>query len=207
LEQTISYPPTDEVGNFGSKPDEYPAFDPMAGPCSAAHAEWLRRLRDSKQYKNHGSDWDTFCREHLRLTGGQATEIIATLEEFGPAYFVLAGLTPITPEEFRTLAPRIKGRFFCANGQVVALLPRNARKVAAMVEKLRRPEPTPKRAGRAPVSGDAVTLLEFHCREAIQEFRRLGKPQTPDVDRLRLASVLRKTLSILGRIEMDLGIY
>ena len=188
-------------------PNEYLAFDPIVGQCSAAHAEWLRRVRDSNQYKNLGGDWGDFCREHVGLSADQATQIIGILEEFGPDYFNLAALTPITPEEFRTVASKVKGRFFCANGQAVPLIPKNARKIAALVEKLRRPGPAQTRAKRSSSANDPVTLLDLRCREVTAEFRRLAKPQAQDVDRLRLASILRKSLSMLGRIEMELGIY
>jgi hypothetical protein len=188
-------------------PGERDTFNPAGGPCSAAHAEWLRRLRDRKLYKSHASDWGEFCRKHVGLSGAQATEIIGILEEFGPGYFDLAALTPITPEEFRTVASKVKGRVLCVDGEAIPLLPKNARRITVAVEKLRRPATAWTRKRRRSPSNDRVTLLENRCREVTVEFRKLSKPKTPDVDRLRLASVLRKTLTMLGRLEMELGIY
>jgi hypothetical protein len=194
---------------LGAMAVERDAFNPAGGPCSATHAEWLRRVRDRKLYKSHASDWGEFCRKHVGLSGAQATEIIGILEEFGPAYFNLAGLTPITPEEFRTVASKVKGKFLCVDGEAIPLLPKNARKIAAAVEKLRRPAPARTRARRRPSSppDNRVTFLENRCREVTAEFRKLSQPKAQDVDRLQLASVLRKTLTMLGRIEMELGIY
>lgn len=209
MENTIPYPSTAgtvEV-DLGTMPGERDAFYPAGGPCSAAHAEWLRRLRDRKLYKSHCNDWGEFCRKHVGLSGAQATEIIGILEEFGPNYFNLATLTPITPEEFRTVASKVKGRFLCVDGAAIPLLPKNARSIAAAVEKLRRPAPARTRKRRSSSPNDRVTLLEDHCREVTVEFRKLSKPKAPDVDRLHLASVLRKTLTMLGRLEMELGIY
>jgi hypothetical protein len=177
------------------------------GLCSAAHAEWLRILRDRKLYKSHASDWGEFCRKHVGLSEAQATEIITILEEFGPDYFNLAALTPITPEEFRSVASKVKGRFLCVEGDAILLVPKNAPKIAAALDKLRRPAPV--RTGKRQISSasDPVSRLENHCRELTVEFRKLSKPKAPDVDRVRLAAVLRKTLAMLGRLEMDLGIY
>lgn len=208
LQKTIPHPPTArtvkfDVGTLPGEPERFPA----GGPISAAYAEWLRRVRDRKLYKSHSSDWGEFCSKHMGLSGAQATEIIGILEEFGPDYFNLAGLTPITPEEFRTVASKVKGRVLCVNGEAIPLVPKNARKIAAAVEKLRRPAPSRTRTWRASPSNTRVTLLENRCREVTAEFRKLSKPKTPDVDRLQLASVLRKTLTMLGRIEMELGIY
>ncbi|HEV3202163.1 MAG TPA: hypothetical protein VGZ73_29895 [Bryobacteraceae bacterium] len=195
--------------DFGSMPGKPDGLDPADGPCSAAHAEWLRRLRDMKLYKSHSGNWGEFCRKNVGLSGNQATEIIGILEEFGPAYFHLAELTPITPEEFRTVASKVKGRYLCVDGEAIALVPKNARRIAAAVEKLRRPAParTRTRTRRASPPNNRVTLLEVRCKEVTAEFRKLSQPKAPDVDRLQLASVLRKTLTMLGRIEMELGIY
>jgi hypothetical protein len=182
-------------------------FDPIAGRCSAAHAEWLRRLRDRNLYKSRSSDWDDFCRKNVGMSGADATHNIELLEEFGANYFKLAELTRITPEEFRAVASKLKGNYLCVNGRAIELLPENAARIAAAMEKLRRPRPVRTRNWRYPSSNNRVTLLEKSCREVTVEFRKLAKPKAPDVDRLQLASVLRKTLSMLGRIEMELGIY
>ncbi len=183
------------------------APDPNGGPCSAVQAEWLRRLRDTKQYKNRGGDWGEFCRRHVGLKGPEANRIIQLLEEFGPDYFNLAALAPVTPEEFRTVASKVKGRFFCANGEAVRLVPKNARKIASMVENLRQPAGAGKLGRQSPPTDDRLALLEHRCRDLTAEFRTLSRHQSRDVDRLRLAAILRTGLSVLGRIEMELGIY
>jgi hypothetical protein len=204
LVQTIPVPSAGGTVDHDAMLSEYLAFDPIVGQCSAAHAEWLRRLRDKNLYKNHGT-WDEFCCQHVGLSGEQATEIIGLLEEFGPGYFNLAVLTPITPDEFRTISSKVKVRYLCANGKAIPLVPKNARRIAAAVEKLRRPAPA--RVPQAPSPTDPVTLLDERCRELAIEFRRLAHPKAENVDRLRLAAVLRRTLSLLGRLEMELGIY
>lgn len=205
MEQTSTDPSAGGTVDSDAMSNEFLTFDPIVGQCSATHAEWLRRLRDKNLYKNHGN-WDDFCRQYVGLSGAQATEIIGLLEEFGPDYFNLAVLTPITPEEFRTVASKVKGRYLCANGRAIPLVPKNARRIAAAMEHLRRPVPAETRTPQTPTP-NPVTLLDDRCREVTTEFRRLTSPKAPNVDRLRLAAVLRKTLSMLGRIEMELGIY
>lgn len=209
MEKIVPDPPTARTVefDFSTMPGGRDAFDPAGGPCSAAHAEWLRRLRDRKLYKSHSSDWGEFCRKYVGISGAEATQIIGILEEFGPDYFNLAGLTPITPEEFRTVASKVKSRALCVNGQAIPLVPKNARRIAAAVENLRRPAPARTRTRRSSSANDRVTFLENRCREVTVEFRKLSKPKAVDVDRLQLATVLRKTLTMLGRIEMELGIY
>ena len=68
----------------------------IAGRCSAAQAEGLRRLRDDKQYKRCTEKWDDFCPKYLDISRSEADRTIKLLEEFGPAYFELSHLTRIS---------------------------------------------------------------------------------------------------------------
>jgi len=44
------------------------AFGLIAGRCSAAQAEGLRRLREDKLYKRLAETWDEFCRTYLQIS-------------------------------------------------------------------------------------------------------------------------------------------
>jgi hypothetical protein len=161
MQNTIPRPsPGGTEPDPGIMPGSGDSFDPAGSQCSAAHAEWLRRLRGRKLYKGHASNWGEFCREHVGLSGPQASEIILNLEEFGPGYFDLAALTPITPDEFRTVASKVRGRFLCVDGEAIPLLPENVERISTAVEKLRRPATVRSRKGRGPLALDRVSLLE-----------------------------------------------
>jgi hypothetical protein len=127
-----------EMLELGALVGQHNAFGLIAGRCSAAQAESLRRLREGKIHRKCASDWRDFCAKYLRMSGSQADRIIALLDEFGPGYFELSQLTRISPETYRAVEPVIKDHALHFRGEVVQLDPENAGKVAAVVAELRR---------------------------------------------------------------------
>src|SRR5215469_12713790 len=113
------------------------AFGLIAGRCSAAQAQNLRRLREEKLYKHCTEKWEDFCSEYLKISRAEADRVIRLLEEFGPAYFELSQLTRVSPETFRMIAPNIEEGVLRHNGEAIELNPENSRKVAAAVAELR----------------------------------------------------------------------
>lgn len=178
-----------------------------AGRCSIAHAEYLMRLRESKLYRNRCATWEEFCPRYLGLSKAFANRVIRALQDFGPAYFELAELIRITPDEFRAVAPLVKNGALRVGRETIALLPENADRIAIAVERLRRSTYEPHRAPSRSTVLNRLKLLERQSVELTNEFRKLAGPMAPDVDRLQLASVLRQTLGMLGRIELEMGIF
>ncbi len=76
------------------------AFGLVAGRCSAAQAECLRKIRDEKTYLKFAPNWAGFCEGHLKISKRTADRVIAVLKKHGPLYFEMAALTGITPPEF-----------------------------------------------------------------------------------------------------------
>jgi hypothetical protein len=135
--QTMS--PADDAGEFtlGMILGNRRAFAAVAGRCSAADAECLRRIRDQKLYLRRAATWEEFCPQHLGLSRAHANRIIRNLEEFGPDYFEVAQLTRIKPEQYRTIAPAIREKNIHVDGQAIALIPENSDRVTAAVAELR----------------------------------------------------------------------
>lgn len=117
------------------------AFGLVAGRCSAAQAEALRRLRDERLYLRCAESWLAFCPKYLKMSKTEADRTIKLLEEFGPAYFELSQLTRISPETFRAIAPNLKEGLLHYNGEAIELNSENSRKVATAVAELRRAIP------------------------------------------------------------------
>jgi hypothetical protein len=113
-------------------------FGLVAGHCSAAQANHLRRLREEKTYLQMEPQWRDFCPKYLGMSSSQADRVISYLEEFGPQYFQLSQLTRISPETYRAIAPAIRDGAIQTGGETVELAPENARQVAAAVAELRR---------------------------------------------------------------------
>jgi hypothetical protein len=80
------------------------AFSVVAGRCSAADAECLRQIRESKSYRALYLTWDQFCKERVGITRPMVERIIRQLEEFGPAFFQLSSILRITADEYRGIA-------------------------------------------------------------------------------------------------------
>src|SRR2546425_8653856 len=76
------------------------AFGMVAGRCSAAQAECLRKVRDEKIYLKLAPNWGEFCDRHLKVSKRTADRAIALLKKHGTLYFETAALTGITPAEF-----------------------------------------------------------------------------------------------------------
>ena len=113
------------------------AFGLMAGRCSAAQAQALRRLREERLYKRCTETWLEFCPKYLKISRTEADRTIKLLEEFGPTYFELSQLTRVSPETYRAISPAIEDGALHFNGEVIPLNAGNSRKVAAAVAEMR----------------------------------------------------------------------
>jgi hypothetical protein len=142
------------------------AFGLIAGRCSAADIECLRRIRDEKMYRDRANNWDQFCTEQVGASRRRVDQSIRHLEEFGPAFFHAAQLTRITAEEFRAIAPHVSAEGVRLDGEVIAFVPEERRRVAAAIAELGRrseaktPPAAPSFAYALKRCGAAARLLE-----------------------------------------------
>ncbi len=144
------------------------AFGLIAGRCSAAEMESLRRIRDEKLYQPVARNWNDFCTRHLRISRRSVERAIGFLQEFGPAFFHITQLTHISPKDYRTIARHVTAEGVNADGNVVALLPENSEKLsAAITGLLERIEP--KQRGPRPVSFDAAMKRCQAIREMLED--------------------------------------
>ena len=180
---TQSGPPTLDLGRWIGRRE---AFALVAGRCSAAEAESLRRLRDGKQYKEVSRSWEEFCGQHLGVSRRHADRILHLLDEYGPSFFTVAQIAHVTPEEYRAIAPHVSGDGLNVNGTAIALIPENSAQVAAGVAQLLKRE-RPATAKETPTAD--VVLKRFaavtEMVSGIQEILNIEQ-------RLQLASTLRK---------------
>ena len=131
------------------------AFAVVAGKCSAAEAETLRRIRNEKTYKLVTPSWEEFCVKRLGVSRRHIDRTIRLLDEFGPAYFHVAQMAHVTPDEYRAIAPHVSADGVRVNGAVVALLPENSGQVSAAVAELLERE-KPAKPEKAAPTFDAV---------------------------------------------------
>ncbi|HLH15564.1 MAG TPA: hypothetical protein VKX45_00010 [Bryobacteraceae bacterium] len=138
MNNEITKPPSNEI-EVARMLGARHAFGLVAGRCSAADAAILRDIRDNKKFLSFAPTWDEFCEKHAHLSKSHANRLIRYLNELGPAYFTLAQLTRITPEEFRALAPSVKDNALEFRGEAIALIEENAGRLTEAVGVLRQP--------------------------------------------------------------------
>jgi hypothetical protein len=191
-------------------------FGLVAGRCSAAQAEGLRRLREQKTYKCCAETWDDFCHGYLKISKREADRTIALLEEFGPAYFDLSQLTRISPETYRAIAPEIHGGALHYQGEAIELNPENSRKVAAAVAEMRSaiPKPTPLSERLTQELNDIchesnlelrIQKLEIHWRAVVEELEKLARDQRLGIARRLLNRSLDRMRDELIRVAAENG--
>jgi hypothetical protein len=182
----------DDLGRWVGRRE---AFALIAGRCSAAEAESLRRIRNEKMYKRDYPSWEEFCAKRLGVSRRQIDRTLRLLDEFGPAYFHVAQMAHVTAEEYRAIAPHVSGEGVRLDGAVIALLPENSEQVStAVAELLQREKPVKE---KAPLS---VAVVIKRC-EALEEavFRLDGSLEPAEALKLTTAiSRLRRAAAEKG---------
>jgi len=191
--------PKGDALEFGKMIGRRQTFSLVAGKCTAADAECLKKIRDQKLYSGYAESWDTCCTQHIGMSRANAERIIGLLEEFGRAYFEVAQLTRVSPETFRALAPSIHDKTLHHNGEAIALIPENAARVASVVAGHR------KGAQPARTLGTRLEALDRRCNQLIKEFEEFSGAWSDSVDRMMLGAVLARTRAALTRLGLELG--
>jgi hypothetical protein len=151
------------------------AFGIMAGRCSAADVECMKRIRDGKLYAKRAKDWAEFCEKELHMSKSKVNRLIALRDKWGDAFFLVVQLTGISVAEYRDIAPAVSDRGIECNGEVIALCPENGERIGAAVSSILaaadRPEPSYR---------ERVAALEAACTRLLEQFREMGKTQGTD---------------------------
>jgi hypothetical protein len=114
------------------------AFSIVAGRCSAADAQCLRELRESKKYKSMGLTWEECCKQRAGIHRSSAEAIIRNLDEFGPDYFVIAQVTRISADEYRRISGSVRDHALLHSGEQIPIAVENAPRLITAVDALRR---------------------------------------------------------------------
>src|SRR5215472_10547917 len=128
----------EDVLEIGTLLGRRQAFSTVAGRCSAADAQSLRALRESKAYKSLGLTWEECCQQRLGIHRATAETIIRNLEEFGTDYFVIAQVAGISAKEYRRIQGSISNHALLHAGEEIPIRVENAERLASAVDLLRR---------------------------------------------------------------------
>jgi hypothetical protein len=192
------------------------AFGLVAGRCSAAQVQSLRRLREEKLYKRCCAKWEDFCAQYLKISRSGADRLIKLWDEFGPAYFELSQLTQVSAETYRAIAPAIDDGVLHFNGEAIPLNAENSRKVAAAVDEMRNalPKKSPEELSLARQLdqiceevnlGQRLFKVEKCAMAAIKEFEKIAGNENLGASRMFLKNAVARVCDELYRVAAEIG--
>jgi len=181
------------------------AFSIVAGRCSAADAQSLRELRESKQYKSVGLTWEECCKQRAGIARSSAEAIIRNLEEFGPDYFVIAQVTGISANEYRRIQGSVCNHALLHAGEEIPIQVENAQRLATAVEALRRAaaEVAAPDAGASAEAARSFAKAERALRTGAAELDKLRLMPLDGDEQLRLQNLIDETTGMLKLIGLQ----
>ena len=191
-----------ELMELGVTLGQNQTFGLLAGRCSAAQAQGIRRLREEKLYKRCCDKWDDFCPTYLSMCRSEADRVIRMLDEFGPAYFELSQLTRISAAAFRAIAPAVSDGVLHHNGEAIELSPENSQKVAAAIAEIRSALP---KKEPVPSEPEQITLRRIEdvarrCAESLAELDKIGRNEQLGALRIFLRNELTRLRDQMFRV-------
>jgi hypothetical protein len=114
----------------------FPALGTIDCKALAADIECLRQARNFKLYLGRAATWGEFCTRYVGASQRQVNIVIQQLEEFGRQFFLLAQLTRIPPDAYRTIAAHVSVEGVYFEGELIPLTMENSRKVTDAVAEL-----------------------------------------------------------------------
>ena len=179
------------------------AFSLIAGRCSAAEIEIVRKIRDAKLYEDLNCNWDECCARYLHASRRSVERELGYLRKFGPAFFTVRQLTHITVKEYQSIAAHITEQGVNLDGTVIALHSGNSDQVSAAVKEILKrvnPEQLPPALEPLPFN----TLLK-RCQNVAQQLQSFDGSLDP-AQRLALTKVVaqvRTAAAGLGAVVWD----
>ncbi len=205
-EPTPDLPPeTEDVLQAGMVLGQNQGFALVSGRCSAAQAEALLRLRESKYYLRLAASWKGFCPKYLNMSYSQADRIIRCWQEFGAGFFELQKLVSISPATYRAIEPAIKDGALHFNDEAIELDPENSQKVVAAVTELRRSLP-PREPPTPPTIEERLAELDKRSDALLADLKQVHAAHCDDAHRARLGVLLQRATAVMNRMKLELGI-
>jgi hypothetical protein len=189
----------DDAFDVGAWVGRRQAFALVAGRCSAADAEILFEIREKKLFRTIEPTWEEFCVKRLGMTRSYVDRIIRQFKELGANYCKLSSFTRIKPAEYRLIAASVTEDGLCYGGEVIALEPENAPKLAEAVEALRCD--AIQETDPVDPAEQAFAKAERAMKSALAEFQRLHAMQLDYEGRSKLRIALESGRNRLGLIQ------
>ena len=196
-------PDEQQVLELGMVLGQRRAFAMVAGRCSAAEAECLRKIRDEKTYLKFAPNWAAFCERQLKISKRTADRAIALLKKHGTLYFETAALTGITPGEFERIEQAIQPDGIHVGSDVIALIPENAARAVDAVARLQAEVAAAECTGPAACSEEQIHELEKRARQLCAGFHKAAKA-AGCIERQSLIVTIKKAQEMMNRLELEI---
>src|SRR6185369_13952738 len=194
-------PDEQQVLELGMVLGQRRAFAMVAGRCSAAEAECLRKIRDEKTYLKFAPNWAEFCERQLKISKRTADRAIALLKKHGPLYFETAALTGITPAEFERIEHAIQRDGIHLGSEVIALIPENATRAVDAVARLQAEAAAAQCAEPAASAEEKIRELEKRAVQLCASFHKTARA-TDSMERQWLIGAIKKVQQMINRLEL-----
>ena len=192
-----------ELVNAGAWIGRQQAFALIGSKCSAAQAQCLREIRESRAYEKLGVTWDEFCPRFAAISRSKADDLIRRLDEFGQDYFRICEVARISPEAYRQIADLVHDETVELDGKVVPLIPENAPRIRLGIRNLRA-EINRLAAGKQRQRGDIVELSDRLDSLLRDVHRRIDGRVLPDSELAALRGLTDGAIDKFRRISKTL---
>ncbi len=203
-EEFVNNTPEAELLNLGVMLGKNQALGLVIGHCSAEQAATLERIREERRYRCCAATWREFCTEYLKISGAEADRAIRLYQDFGRSYFEVARLTRISADTFRLIEPHLRDGALHHQGEAIALIPENARKVSAAVARIR--NAAPRRTPKPLEAHERIAALDRRWTAMRAEFEEISRKERCGENWLRFTSLLTRIRSELARLELANGL-
>ena len=190
--------------DLGSWVGRQQAFAILAGNCSAARAQCLKQVRDSKILDDLGFTWEEFCKDYAGISRPHADSLIRQHAEFGDAYFRLSEIAHVSPGAYRQIAAHVDADTIEIDGEKLALTPANAGRIRAAIQSLRGRTRSAATAVRPPAD-----LIELQIRvdalavDIARSVRALKSMESRDPHRGLIAYATNKFRTLARHLEAE----
>jgi hypothetical protein len=179
------------------------AFGMVAGRCSAARAECMRKIRDQKTFLKFASSWEEFCVKYLKIPRRTADYDIGLLKKHGPLYFETRALTGISPAEFERIKGAIQPDGIHIGNEVIALIPENTERAIEAVAQLQAEASAAPGAPAPEGAAQQIAELEKRARKLYESFHQAAKAANL-VERESLLRVIQKVQELINRLDLEI---
>jgi hypothetical protein len=194
---------TNQCLDLGTAVGRQQAFSAVSSKCSAAAAECLKQIRESRSYEQLGLNWEEFCRQHAGVSRAHADSLIRRFAEFGEAFFRVSEIARVSPETFREIADQVEGNYIEIGGEKFDLTPENAPKLRAAIHQLRTEFKRALSPSR-PFTTPDITAMVMRADSFVEQTSKLIRPIMTYGHHAKLSGLLNYTIDKLKRLSHEL---